>query len=355
MILRFKDYIKEGFLSKTINRSKSGEERIEDKIHSNIDKLKGIDIGLSFLISDDFLEITDQEKISFDDYNQKYRNFIEKKGWRLPNRDDITEINKMIHSTDIVVDRKISMGGDKMYTYVSHRRKPDIVVKFVFTDDDNRFMWLDYHPKDSEKSKENIIGELWTWREKYISRHNGYTKREQRLRLIKDKTTVEEGFLSKTINRSKSGEERIEDRITSNIDELEEINLGDIKIANEDIEIDGEEVFTYYDMIKYKPYIEKHGWKILDLETMVDIVHSFDFDCFPYDDETYLIKHKKSNSEMLIPRHREWWVDNTNLKRKISFAEHPNSTYGNVLSTIRNIDYNTRTKQALLPIRLIRK
>lgn len=31
MILKFEDYIKEGFLSKTINRSKSGDRRLEDK------------------------------------------------------------------------------------------------------------------------------------------------------------------------------------------------------------------------------------------------------------------------------------------------------------------------------------
>ena len=172
---------------------------------------------------------------------------------------------------------------------------------------------------------------------------------------MKKLSHIEEGFLSKTLGRAKSGEERIEDRITSNIDDLEEINLGDIKIADEDIEINGEEVFTYYDMIKYKPYIEQHGWKILDLETMVNIVHSFDYSCVPYDDETYLISHKNSDDEILLPRHCEWWVDNTNLKRKISFAEHPNSTHGNVLSTIRNFDYNIRIKHALLPIRLIRK
>ena len=31
MVLKFNEYIKEGFLSKTINRFKSGEDRIEDK------------------------------------------------------------------------------------------------------------------------------------------------------------------------------------------------------------------------------------------------------------------------------------------------------------------------------------
>ena len=69
MIKTFDEFITEGFLSKTLSRVKSGEERIEDKINSNIDKLKGIDIGLPFLISDDFFETIDKEKISFDEYN----------------------------------------------------------------------------------------------------------------------------------------------------------------------------------------------------------------------------------------------------------------------------------------------
>ena len=177
--------INEGFMTRSLNRNKSGEERLEDKIHSNIDKLKGIDIGLPFLISDDILEIDNKEKISFDEYNQKYRSFVEKKGWRLPNRYDILKINKMIHSVDIVVDRKISMGGDKMYTYISHRRKPDVVVEFVFTDD-NKFIWLDC-TEDFEKSEEIIIGDVWTWRSGYTERHTEYAKREHLIRLIKDK------------------------------------------------------------------------------------------------------------------------------------------------------------------------
>ena len=172
---------------------------------------------------------------------------------------------------------------------------------------------------------------------------------------MKKLSDINEGFMTRSLNRNKSGEERIESKITSNIGELNEVDLGVVKISDEDVEINGEEIFTYYDMIKYKPYIEKLGWKILDFDTMMDIICSFDIACVPYDDNSYSIKNKKTGQEIFISRHVEWWVDNTDVKRRKKIAEHPNSTYGNTLTTITHIDYNVKTKNALLPIRLIRK
>ena len=92
----------------------------------------------------------------------------------------------MIRLTDVVVDRKTSFDGSTRYVYMSHRRKPD-TVKFIFHDEINKYMWLDYLPKDLEKYKESELGELWTCWGKDIERHGGFKKREQKIRLIKDK------------------------------------------------------------------------------------------------------------------------------------------------------------------------
>ena len=53
--------INEGLWSKGIERSKTDNERIEDKIDSNIDKQKTVDLGFPFLIADNDFKIKDEK------------------------------------------------------------------------------------------------------------------------------------------------------------------------------------------------------------------------------------------------------------------------------------------------------
>lgn len=81
--------INEGFWKDGIKRAKTGEIRKEDKMISNIDELKEIDLGdfCPFYISDQNLSIDDMLNISFDKYKQ-YKKQIEKTGWRMPTQEE---------------------------------------------------------------------------------------------------------------------------------------------------------------------------------------------------------------------------------------------------------------------------
>ena len=185
MVLKFEEYLNEGLWSKGLERAQSGAEREEVKIHSNIDTLKGIDLGLPFLISDDYLYINGDEKTSFDEYDEKYRTYVESKGWRLPNRDDIGKLKAHTNpfKPQIIFD---ATGKNGVKTVYMTGEKTNETVKFNFKDG-SIFMWCDYHPKDNEKSKKDPIGELWTCTRQEIERHNGSKSKPQFLRLIKDK------------------------------------------------------------------------------------------------------------------------------------------------------------------------
>ena len=90
MILKFEDYIKEGLWSKGLERAQSGEERIGDKIDSNINELNGVDLGLPFLIADEDLKVENKDEFTFDEMNH-YRKMIEKNGWRIPTIKDLQD------------------------------------------------------------------------------------------------------------------------------------------------------------------------------------------------------------------------------------------------------------------------
>lgn len=79
--------INEGLWKPAINRAKTGEKRIEDKLNCNIDKLKPIDIGdaCPVYIADVDLILNGDDYISFDVYEQ-YKDKIEETGWRMPGR-----------------------------------------------------------------------------------------------------------------------------------------------------------------------------------------------------------------------------------------------------------------------------
>lgn len=83
--------INEGFLSKTINRSKTGEARIEDRIDSNISDLKEVDFGLSFVFADKDLLIDGKCIIKYDIIKEHLNGVFKSTGWRLPNMDELTD------------------------------------------------------------------------------------------------------------------------------------------------------------------------------------------------------------------------------------------------------------------------
>ena len=88
--------INESLWSKGIERSKSGNERIEDRLqNTNLYNLKSIDLGLSFLLSDNYFEIDEKNKFLVEELNELLPE-IKKTGWRLMTLDEVKELQEYI-------------------------------------------------------------------------------------------------------------------------------------------------------------------------------------------------------------------------------------------------------------------
>ena len=88
--------INESLWSKGIERSKSGNERIEDRLqNTNLYNLKSIDLGLSLLLSDNYFEIDEKNKFLVEELNELLPE-IKKTGWRLMTLDEVKELQEYI-------------------------------------------------------------------------------------------------------------------------------------------------------------------------------------------------------------------------------------------------------------------
>lgn len=79
---------------------------------------------------------------------------------------------------------------------------------------------------------------------------------------------VGEGFVNKTLKRTRLGDERQEDKISTNIDQFKEVDLGfDFVFADRNLVINGEEEMTYKELLSYYDYLKTTGWRpITDIE-----------------------------------------------------------------------------------------
>ncbi|MCM1217056.1 MAG: hypothetical protein NC548_21370 [Lachnospiraceae bacterium] len=90
-MMRKLSQINEGFLSKTLNRAKTGEERNEDKLpQNNIKNLKEVDLGFPIVFANRDLIIGDKTDFTWFEF-EEYRKSIENTGWRLPGWDEIIQ------------------------------------------------------------------------------------------------------------------------------------------------------------------------------------------------------------------------------------------------------------------------
>ena len=74
-------------MTRSLNRNKSGEERIENKITSNINDLVEVDLGLPFYFADKDLIVDKSDNFQKEDV-LRLLNHFEKNGWRLPTKKD---------------------------------------------------------------------------------------------------------------------------------------------------------------------------------------------------------------------------------------------------------------------------
>ena len=189
----FKNELNEGLWSKGINRSKTGEERLEDKLNSNIKNLKEIDLGLPFLIADDDLTIQHIDEFTHSDM-ERYKEFVESHGWRFPTCEELQDyINSdFLEYTD---------GNDSMVIF-SKKTKQSVTFN-----KDTKFKSMHWCVSDNEV-KWVISGQFACCSMFYVEIHDGVT---YHIRLIKDKDKhLDEGLWAKGIERSQTGDVRRE-------------------------------------------------------------------------------------------------------------------------------------------------
>ena len=138
--------INEGLWSKGIERSKSGDERIEDKLpKNNIKELKPVDLGLDFLIADNRLSLNGKEFFKLNDIYHYLPN-IEKTGWRLPTIDEVNELCNLeyckynskdnlvtfFNSNDLSIMISFNPTKDSFFSYSSGWKEDNGIIGAMF-------------------------------------------------------------------------------------------------------------------------------------------------------------------------------------------------------------------------------
>lgn len=119
---------------------------------------------------------------------------------------------------------------------------------------------------------------------------------------------VNEGMWKSGLDRARNNTERLEDKLVSNIKSLKEVDLGlSFNFADDDLVVDGFVRFGYEKMMELIPFIEKHGWRIPNIEEMRneflddDYFLNAEFETsFKVDgDDTTIVLHNTINNKQL--------------------------------------------------------
>ena len=252
--------INEGFWKDGIKRAKSGEERLEDKLVSNIHQLKPIDMGFRFLVADDVLSIDDIEYFD-EDRLQEYKNFIHENGWRLMT---VQEARLFAHNLSYKLENDTTLVIKSPKTQNTIKLNIEQYGAFVY-------YWIDKGYTSSLTADTTLKIELLNGGVCDASVSIGRLFHNYKIILVKDKNkSVSEGFWKDSIKRAKTGEKRIEDRFNSNIGNLNTVDLGvdEVLFADKDLIINGDDSFEWDDVKRHIPLIEKEGWRIPTIDEM---------------------------------------------------------------------------------------
>lgn len=197
-ILSFKDFVNEGFWKDSIRRSKSGEKRLEDK-RTNINDIKPVDLGFSFMLADRLLELDGEVKMSYNDFqDESIQKDLEKSGWRLISDTDL------INVTNITQHSAFRKGDDMVYVLKRNGEK-------VQYDTPTELLWL--WTSGTTNNRMYCVGLEYIGDNQRCRTYVNLIDKGApgHILLVKDK--VNEGFWKDSIKRAKNGEERIEDQI----------------------------------------------------------------------------------------------------------------------------------------------
>ena len=243
-ILRFDEFVNEGLWSKGINRSKTGEERLED-----VNQVNSVCELVSKIISE-------KEKIPFNKDICTCVDTIEK----VVGTSGVYVINFKYKNFDF--DLNIGTPQDENFE--------EICVSFASTLGYGLGFYKNL-PKGAKKTLEFVGKEL--------------------VKIVK--SDVNEGLWSKGFERSKTGEERIENKIQTNIETMDVVDIGHpiYVFADKDLEVEGEEMFVYKNYLEVKDYLNSKGWEIPETSDLMScfVLDKLDYEVVEHDDDTYTI------------------------------------------------------------------
>ena len=152
----FEEFVNERLFKSSIDRIKSGEVRLEDSI-GNLHQLKEVNLSddLSFVFSDAYFILDDEDEMTIDNFYKIY-DTVKESGWRLMNKNDLTEFQKYIgnhnksskyrYTSELSYDFKFnsldfkpSPWGQKGFVFASSNKKPIITIKDKKTDNEIDF------------------------------------------------------------------------------------------------------------------------------------------------------------------------------------------------------------------------
>lgn len=189
--------INEGLWSKGVHRTKSGYERLEKKVHTNISNFKEVDLGFPFVFADINLEINGDEKMTWYDV-ENYKNQIIREGWRLITWDEVSKYlleNKFGEvNHDLIIDTKSDLNGTDIYIKSKTTNK---ILSLYIDNPYGQSYWCDWGKRDSERVDVNELKNARTLRvhdPKYayegvniFSMENENKNEKIKVRLVKDK------------------------------------------------------------------------------------------------------------------------------------------------------------------------
>ena len=273
--------INEGFMTRSLNRNKSGEERLGNRINSNINELESVDLDLDFLIADKDLEVDGKTLFTWDEL-LKLEKYVKSNGWRIPTRTEL-DCDGGVNDPE-KIEYMYSQPKD-MYLISIKDSKKDLIIKM----DDwygHEFWCIGDDPTRWKISNGRLV------QTSIFSEVGGDDKFH--IRLVKDKN-MNEGFMTRSLNRKKSDEARLENKLQTNISEMDEIDMGNpyLNFADIDLEINGENMFTWEEYLKYKKYIESTGWSLPDVNSL------FKYDWYNVGSKTVYTEEELDNGDRI--------------------------------------------------------
>ena len=198
MIPKFEDFLKEGFLSKTYDRYRTGEDRLEDKIITNISKFKEIDMGFPFVFADIDLEVNGNDKFTWDEIMQ-YQEQINKTGWRMVGwcefRDNFMKSRHLPSELSNDLTSKYEYELNNFTIYIKSKITKNTLEFFVNNKYGQNYWCIDDYVTTSKYASNNnntqrvfrVSAPEYGYKGMILSCENESVDRKVKVRLVKDK------------------------------------------------------------------------------------------------------------------------------------------------------------------------